>query len=267
MQQQHNLHNHQPSPPIATRISTTAEPPLTIHSLSRVRLRDLATYDRGPTDCYIKAVETLSNSITRNNAVLIELGNEDAAVMRCGLDASRLFFRLRAQSRNHVYKYRHGSVNPDEAVAYGVAVLASKLSGNNNVRDLLLVDVIPLSLGLELIREMQTVAKILSTGKMEKLIITNENGRLSTLEIENIVKDFEKYKDQDEEFKKKAHTYQASQGFTYHHGNSRIKLQRREFKNKAYTYPVATADELPQREFEKKAYAYNASDDYLNCMN
>ncbi|GKD53621.1 heat shock cognate 70 kDa protein-like protein, partial [Tanacetum coccineum] len=112
MQQQHNLHNHQPSPPIATRISTTAEPPLTIPSLSRVRLCDLATYDRGPTDCYIKA-----------------------------------------QSRNHVYKYRHGSVNPDEAVAHGVAVLASKLSRNNSVRDLLLVDVIPFSLGLELIGE------------------------------------------------------------------------------------------------------------------
>ncbi|GJY29719.1 zinc finger, RING/FYVE/PHD-type containing protein [Tanacetum coccineum] len=123
MQQQHN---HQPSPPIATPLSTThptAEPPLTIPSLSRVRLCDLAPYDGGPTDCYIKAVETLSNSITRNNAVVIELGNEDAAVMRCGLEASRLFFRLRAQSSNSngVYKYRPGSI-PFTMVCYAVMV-------------------------------------------------------------------------------------------------------------------------------------------------
>lgn len=236
------------------------------------------------------------------------------------------------------------SVNPDEAVAYGAAVLAAKLSGKNSVRDLLLVDVTPLSLAVELIGEVFEVmiphntpiptkryktffpaydyqseaffqvyqgerarsrdnhllgnftifgippaplqyseietcfdidangiltvtAKLLSTGKTEKLIITNKNGRLSTLEIENMVKDSEKYKDEDEEFKKKAYTYQASQGFTYHHENSREKLQQQEFKNKAYKYPVETVDELQRREFERKAYAYYASEDYLNCMN
>nr|GEW05021.1 hypothetical protein [Tanacetum cinerariifolium] len=109
-------HNHQPSPPIATPLSAThptAEPPLTIPSLSRVRLCDLAPYDGGPTDCYLKAVEALSNSITRNNAVVIELGNEDAAVIRCGLEASRLFFRLRAQSSNGFYKYRPGRALED----------------------------------------------------------------------------------------------------------------------------------------------------------
>ncbi|KAI3676315.1 hypothetical protein L1987_85921 [Smallanthus sonchifolius] len=43
------------------------------------------------------------------------------------------------------------SINSDEAVAYGAAVLAANLSGNGNktVKDLILLDVTPLSLGIE----------------------------------------------------------------------------------------------------------------------
>ena len=39
---------------------------------------------------------------------MIELGNEDDAVIRCGLEAPRLFFRLRAQICTGAYKYRAG---------------------------------------------------------------------------------------------------------------------------------------------------------------
>ncbi|KAJ9543572.1 hypothetical protein OSB04_023279 [Centaurea solstitialis] len=180
------------------------------------------------------------------------------------------------------------SVNPDEAVAYGAAVMAAKLSGNNEkrVQDLVLLDVTPLSLGIEKYIEIMSVviprntpiptkktlnyftpidnvtalrifvyqgersrsienhllgefsvygvpcapkgtqkidvcfeidvngiltvtAKILSTGKMEKLTIANANGRLTKEEIEEMLKDAQKYKHEDEEFKKKADAHNA----------------------------------------------------------
>lgn len=77
--------------------------------LTRIRLSDLIPYDGAPTECYVKAVEALSGSITRHNAAVIELGNEDGALMRCGLESARLYFRTRAQNGgNSVYKYRAG---------------------------------------------------------------------------------------------------------------------------------------------------------------
>ena len=41
------------------------------------------------------------------------------------------------------------SINPDEAVAYGAAVHAASISGQENCHDILLIDVTPLSLGVE----------------------------------------------------------------------------------------------------------------------
>nr|GEU97987.1 putative heat shock protein 70 family [Tanacetum cinerariifolium] len=207
----------------------------------------------------------------------------------------------KVQSMLHEFfdkKQLRKSVNPDEAVAYGAAVLAAKLSGDNDnkLRNLELLDVTPLSLGIEILGEEMSVviprntpiptkkareyvttsdnqsatsikvfqgerarstdnhflgkfeisgippapkgvpkirtcleidvngiitvtAEILSTGNTEKLIITNENGRLSKSEIAKMIRDAERYQNEDDEYKKKVAAYNALQDFLYNMKN------------------------------------------------
>lgn len=85
----------------------TSPSPLFLDAPCRVRLADILPYDGAPMAPYLRAVDALSASLMRHNAAVIELGSDDAALLRCALESARLYFRTRKGGRG-VYTYRAG---------------------------------------------------------------------------------------------------------------------------------------------------------------
>ncbi|XP_065021571.1 uncharacterized protein LOC135646200 isoform X2 [Musa acuminata AAA Group] len=65
--------------------------------VAKVKLADIVPYEGAPGGVYSKAVEELSGSLMRHNAVVIELGSEEAVVVKCALESARMCFKARAQ--------------------------------------------------------------------------------------------------------------------------------------------------------------------------
>ncbi|WOK99801.1 hypothetical protein Cni_G08513 [Canna indica] len=94
--------------------------------IAKVKLADIAPYEGAACGAYSKAVQDLSGSLMRHNAALIELGSEEAVVVKCALESARMYFKARAQcntggggipdcgkSCRGIYTYRAGRASDD----------------------------------------------------------------------------------------------------------------------------------------------------------
>jgi hypothetical protein len=69
-----------------------------LFGLARIKLQEIMPEDGAASGVYSRAVEKLSLSLARNNAAIIELNSEDAALVRCALESAKLYFRSRSHT-------------------------------------------------------------------------------------------------------------------------------------------------------------------------
>ncbi|KAB5512285.1 hypothetical protein DKX38_029313 [Salix brachista] len=123
-------------------------------------------------------------------------------------------------------------VNPDEVVAYGVAIQGGILSGEggDETKDILLLDLAPLTLELKLSKMEVTFevdangilnvkAEDKASGKSEKITIMNDKGRLSQEEIEQMVQEAEEFAEEDRKVKEKIDAHNILETYVYNMKN------------------------------------------------
>jgi L1 cell adhesion molecule like protein len=109
--------------------------------------------------------EEINMDLFRETIRLVELELKDAKLAKSSVDevvlvggSTRIPKVQRMLEDFFNGKQVNKSINPDEAVAYGAAVQAAILSGDKSkeIKDVLLVDICPLSLGIETAGGMMT---------------------------------------------------------------------------------------------------------------
>lgn len=109
--------------------------------------------------------DELNIDLFRSTLLIIEQALKDARISKSKIDeivlvgGSTRIPRIQKLLEDFFNgKQLNKSINPDEAVAYGAAVQAAILSGDKSreIKDVLLVDVTPLSLGIETVGEVMT---------------------------------------------------------------------------------------------------------------